>query len=264
MPIADRQGAAVFYEEAGSGDPPLVLVHGVGIHEHLTPQLKHFSLRHRVIAPDLPGYGKSDMPDREYTVAAFADDIAWLCDELELQHPVIVGHSMAGAIAVEVAAARPELPSAIVLLDPIPITPVLEFRERMGPFVQALHGPGFREAVRGFAEGRMFRPTDNPDLRARIIGEMCAVPQQVVAATLTSAMTWNGEQVASQVQVPVLLIQAGDGIPADMARTRQVVPQLELGRTVGAGHFAHLIVADQVNAMIERFLAVSGVMPAAA
>jgi hypothetical protein len=85
----------------------------------------------------------------------------------------------------------------------------------------------------------MFRPTDNPELRARIIDEMCAVPQQVLAATLTSAMTWNGEQVASQVHVPVLLIQAGDGIPADMARTRKIVPQLELGRTVGAGHFAH-------------------------
>jgi pimeloyl-ACP methyl ester carboxylesterase len=171
---------------------------------------------------------------------------------------------MAGAIAIEVAAARPELPSAIVLLDPIPITPVPEFRERMGPFVQALHGPGYREAVRGFAESRMFRPTDNPGLRARIIDEMCAVPQQVVAATLSSAMTWNGEQVASQVQVPVLLIQAGDGIPVDMARTRRIVPQLELGRTVGAGHFAHLIVADQVNSMIERFLAVSDVMPTTA
>jgi pimeloyl-ACP methyl ester carboxylesterase len=151
-----------------------------------------------------------------------------------------------------------------VLLDPIPITPVLEFRERMGPFLQALHGPGYREAVRGFAEGRMFRPTDNPELRARIIDEMCAVPQQVLAATLTRPMTWNGEQVASQVQVPVLLIQAGDGIPADMARTCKVVPQLELGRTVGAGHFAYLIAADQVNSMIERFLAVSGVMPVTA
>lgn len=262
MPIVNRRGAAMFYEDAGSGYPPLVLVHGVGIHEHFTPQLKHFSARHRVIAPDLPGYGNSAAPDRDYTITAFADDIAWLCGELQLKHPVIAGHSMAGAIAVEVAATHPELPSAIVLLDPIPIAPVPEFRERMSPFVQALHGPGFREAIRSFAESRMFRPTDDPDLRAKIIDEMCAAPQQVLAATLTSALTWNGEQAASQVQVPVLLIQAGDGMPADMARTRKIIPQLELGRTVGTGHFAHLMAPGQINTMIERFLTVSGVTAA--
>ena len=89
---------------------------------------------------------------------------------------------MAGAIAVEVAAAHPELPSAIVLLDPIPIAPLQEFRERMGPFVHALNGPGFREALRGFAESRMFTPADDPDLRARVVDQMCAVPQHSAAA----------------------------------------------------------------------------------
>lgn len=255
MPTAFRDGTRIFYQDTGSGDPPLVFVHGLGNHEQFAAQLEHFSPHHRVVAPDLPGYGRSDVPDREYTVTAFADDIAWLCDELGLGHPVIAGHSMAGAIALELAATRPDLPSAIVLLDPIPIVPAPEFLEQTGRFVQALDGPGYQDAIRGFARARMFRPTDDPVVSARLIEEMCAAPQRVVAGTLTSALTWSGEQAASRVQVPVLLIQAGDGIPADLARTREIVSQLEFGRTVGAGHFAHLLAPDQTNSMIESFLA---------
>jgi hypothetical protein len=56
----------------------------------------------------------------------------------------------------------------------------------------------------------------------------------------------------------VLLITYGDGLPVDIARTTELFPQLELGRTVGAGHFAHAIAADQVNAMIARFLVAAG------
>jgi pimeloyl-ACP methyl ester carboxylesterase len=49
-----------------------------------------------------------------------------------------------------------------------------------------------------------------------------------------------------------------------MARTRELLPALELGRTVGAGHFAHLLVPEQVNAMIEQFLATLDVAATAA
>ena len=66
------------------------------------------------------------------------------------------------------------------------------------------------------------------------------------------------------MKAPLLLITAGDGIPSDMARIRELLPAIELGRTVGSGHFAHLLVPDQVDAMIERFLIVSGLTAVAA
>jgi pimeloyl-ACP methyl ester carboxylesterase len=62
------------------------------------------SIVHRVIAADLCGHGASDAPSRKYTVAEFADDLAWLCAELNVQRPVVVGHSMGGVIALELAA----------------------------------------------------------------------------------------------------------------------------------------------------------------
>jgi pimeloyl-ACP methyl ester carboxylesterase len=254
MPTVTRESTRVFYEEAGSGDPPILFVHGIGSHTVFAAQVEYFSRSHRVVAPDLPGFGRSDAPEREYGIAAFADDVAWLCSELDLDRPVIVGHSMAGAVALEVAAARPELPSAIVLLDPIPIVPLPALEAQRGGLAEALAGPAYRKALRGFAEARMFRPTDDPGLRARIVDEMCATPQHVLAPTFASLSRWRGEDAAGRVSVPVLLITAGDGLPTDMARTRELIPQLELGRTVGVGHFPHAMAPDQINAMIADFL----------
>ena len=257
MPAASRQGASLFYEDVGAGDPPVVFLHGIGSHGHFAQQIEHFRGAHRVIAPDLPGFGQSGLGPERRGITDYANDVAWLCDELGVRHPVIIGHSMGGAIAFEIAAARPELPSAIVLLDPIPIVPLPALREQRAALVSALEGPDYVDAFRGFANSRMFRPTDDPELRARLIDEMCATPQHVLVPLFASINEWTGEPLAGRVRCPVLLITAGDGLPADLVRTRELVAGLELGRTVGTGHFAHVFAPAQVNAMIERFLAVS-------
>lgn len=258
MPYVSRAGARLFYEDLGAGDPPIVFVHGIGHHEHFARQIEHFQRNHRVIAPDLAGFGRSELPaGRECRIAEHAADIAWLQDELALRAPIVVGHSMGGAIAFEVAAARPDAVSAIVLLDPIPIVPLAGLREQRAPLLAALAGPDYRDAFRGFVESRMFRPTDDPTVRARIVDDMCATPQHVLEPTFAGITDWTGEQLADQVHCPVLLITTGDGMPADIARTRNLLPGLELGRTIGSGHFVHVFSPEQVNEMIERFLAVS-------
>jgi pimeloyl-ACP methyl ester carboxylesterase len=254
MPTVAYKSVRVFYEDAGAGDPPMLFLHGIGNHTHFGAQVDYFSRCHRVLAPDLPGFGQSDAPEREYGITTFAEDVAWFCDELDLRQPVIVGHSMAAAVALEVAAACPELPSALVLLDSIPIVPLPALHAQRSHLAEALAGPAYREAFRAFAEARMFRPTDDPELRARIIDEMCETPQHVLAPTFASLSQWSGEDIATRVNIPVLLIIAGDGLPADLTRTRELLPQLELGRTVGVGHFGHAIAPDQINAMITRFL----------
>ena len=56
------------------------------------------------LSSDLRGHGRSDVPHQDYTMAAFADDLAWPCTELELTKPVVVGHSMGGNVALKLAA----------------------------------------------------------------------------------------------------------------------------------------------------------------
>ncbi len=62
---------------------------------------------HSVMALDLRGHGRSDKPDQQYTMRVFADDVAWLCAELELTKPILIGHSMGGIISFDLAARYP-------------------------------------------------------------------------------------------------------------------------------------------------------------
>ena len=64
-----RDGIALFYEEAGKGAPPILLVHGLaGDHTFMTPQFEHFRRSHRVVSVDLRGHGQSEQPDRKSVV----------------------------------------------------------------------------------------------------------------------------------------------------------------------------------------------------
>lgn len=254
MPKLQRDGVSLFYEEDGRGDPPVLLVHGWCCdHTYLAPQFERFRRGHRVVAVDLRGHGQSDKPEQGYTMAGFADDLAWLCRQLAIARPVVVGHSMGGVIAMELTARHPDLASAVVLLDS-PVVPPAGRGEAVTGLMQALRAPDYREVAR-LIVGSMFLPTDDQTRRERITEGMSSTPQHVMASALESIFACDTEAAAAACKVAVLAISADD--PAsDFARFRELCPQLTLGQTVGAGHFHQLEVPEQVNAMIERFLAV--------
>jgi pimeloyl-ACP methyl ester carboxylesterase len=252
MKSLERDGVRLCYEEGGSGAEPFVFVHGWCCdHTYFAPQHAHFAAHHRVVSVDQRGFGESDRPDQSYTIEGFADDLAWLCGQLRLERPLIVGHSLGGAVALATAARHPDLPRAIALCDPAVVFPA-GLGEGTRAFVAALAGPGYREAARGFIEGRMFSRFDDPARRAQIVSGMCATPQGVMRSAFEGVLSFDSDAAARACKVPVLLIDAETPI-ADRARFAALCPQLQIGQTVGAGHFHQLEVPDQVNAMLERF-----------
>jgi pimeloyl-ACP methyl ester carboxylesterase len=122
MPYARRGDLSLFYERQGSEDPPLVFVHGWCCdHSFFKPQFEHFQQSHSVTTFDLRGCGRSDQPEGGYDIPTLAGDLAWLCGEIGISGPVIVGHSLGAMIAIELAARYPSVPSAVVADDPGPI-----------------------------------------------------------------------------------------------------------------------------------------------
>src|SRR5258706_12744028 len=105
MQLIEKDGVALAYEDISAGLPPMLLVHGWGgDHASLDAQAEFFANSHRVVSVDLRGHGKTDRPVQDYTMAAVADDLAWLCENLRLIKPIVLGHTVGGSIVLRLSA----------------------------------------------------------------------------------------------------------------------------------------------------------------
>jgi pimeloyl-ACP methyl ester carboxylesterase len=104
-------GGRIAYEVYGEGERTLVLVHGLlmnrHMYDHLAPELA--SRGFRVVTVDMLGHGASDQPVdmRAYSMGAFADQLAGLCDHLELDRPVVGGTSLGANVSLEMTTRHP-------------------------------------------------------------------------------------------------------------------------------------------------------------
>ena len=115
----DLGGLKVAYTERGAGEPALVLSHGLASYLPVwSRNLDALAAHHRVIAIDLPGYGKSDKANFDYSMAFFARVVERVIEKLELGRVVLVGHSMGGQIAITHALRYPGRAEGLVLVAP--------------------------------------------------------------------------------------------------------------------------------------------------
>jgi pimeloyl-ACP methyl ester carboxylesterase len=250
-----RDGVVLAFEDVGHGDPPVVFVHGVACHRGFwASQVKHFSRHHRVLAVDLRGHGDSDAPEQRYTIRGFADDTAWACAQLGIGRPVVAGHSLGGLVALQLAAAYPAQVGAVVLIDSV----LLPAGDRVGlvrQLVAALRTPDAERALRGYFS-TFFGPDEDRTQIDWILEQAVRTPPHVTSSVWEESLrTWDDAGALRRCEVPLLYLDAGTP-NADLARAVELAPQLVIGRTIGSGHFSPLEVPDQINPMLERFLAV--------
>lgn len=108
---------SIHLRRVGTGEP-LLLVHGIGSSEHAwDPVIADLANHRELIAIDLPGYGRSPQDGVAPTVDGFADALADLCTELGMDRPHVAGHSLGGAVALELG--RRGLARSVVAFAPI-------------------------------------------------------------------------------------------------------------------------------------------------
>ena len=107
------------YRAAGEAGPPLILIHGLGASlESWHLNLEALGRHHRVFAPDLVWFGKSDKPAREVTSDFFAEFIVRFMDAVGVLRATLVGNSMGGMVAVKTALEYPQRVKGLVLVSP--------------------------------------------------------------------------------------------------------------------------------------------------
>jgi pimeloyl-ACP methyl ester carboxylesterase len=105
------------WDDSGTG-PPVVLLHAYPVHRSLlTAQREALSASHRVITPDLRGFGASRLGDDEPSLGVMADDVAALLDRLGVARAVVGGVSMGGYVAMALVRRHPDRVSGLLLID---------------------------------------------------------------------------------------------------------------------------------------------------
>lgn len=137
MPFFHDDDLSIHYLERGRGEP-LLLVHGLGCSgADWAFQVAALEHRFRIIVPDLPGSGHSSPPRNEYTIAGFAAALWKLMDHLGIDRPNIVGFSLGGAVALEMATMRPACVPRLGLINSLATYQPRDVRKWLETYVAA-------------------------------------------------------------------------------------------------------------------------------
>jgi pimeloyl-ACP methyl ester carboxylesterase len=245
---ADVNGLHMYYEIQGEGGTPLVLLHG-GV---MTIELTYASLlptltqRHRVIGVDFQAHGRTADIDRDLTYANLASDVVALLDHLGIERAHVIGHSMGGGTAMELAVSHPERLLSVVAIS-IGVRPDGEH-------------PDLADPSKFATSTRMPTEQDFADMAAAYAA-VAPHPERfedLPARSMTSLNGWDGwtdEQLAG-ITAPMLLV-IGDHdftTTAHGAVMHELIPGSQLAILPGTTHMQAPRRADLLVPMLTEFL----------
>jgi pimeloyl-ACP methyl ester carboxylesterase len=187
----DVAGRTVNVVEIGSG-PPIVFVHGLsGSWQNWLEQLPVFARDHRVIAFDLPGFGASEMPAQEISIAGYARWLDALYDAVGIDSAAVVGNSMGGFIGAELAIAFPARVQRLVLVSAAGLTIEHQRDERVLAILRTLDKR--LAAYAGWLGTRSEALTRRPRARRMIFGLVAHRPDLLPAPLIAEQIRGSGK-----------------------------------------------------------------------
>ena len=245
------------YDEAGRGEC-VVLVHGHPFDRTLwEPQLAALRGSFRVLAPDLRGFGGSPVTPGRVLMREYAADIEELLGALGIARAAVVGLSMGGLVAMELAVASPGRYWALGLVATTAEPPSPQDLRTRDARADAAERGGMGVLV-DYMHAGLYGPACPPAVRARVDAMMAAAP----AAGAAAALRGRGRRpdyrpLLAALDLPALVV-AGTADPwSNAAVTAEIVSSLKRPSLVaidGAGHLPNLEAEDEFNEALLSFL----------
>lgn len=261
MSIANIKGTAIGYDDLGNGNA-LVFVHGHPFNRSMwSPQASLFSATHRVIAPDLRGYGESPITAGKVSLEEHAQDIHALLDHLGVEQIVLGGLSMGGQIVLEFYRQFPERVRALMLADTFAQLDTPQVRENRIKTSERI----LREGLRDYAIEvlpKMITPANiesRPAVAAHVLEMMQHTSPEGAAASLRGRIERRDYvPLLPTIAVPTLIVvgREDEFTPvSDAELMHSLIPHATLDVIEGAGHMPNLERPSEFNAVLAHWLA---------
>jgi len=241
---------------AGSGKPVMVLSHGITDNGLCwTAVARKLESDYDLVLYDARGHGLSDKPETGYTLDDHVADLVGLIRRLGVKKPILMGHSMGGAIVASAAARYPDLPRAVILIDPV----FLHGR----PADPAKTAAGFRkwlESLKLKSREQLvaLARKENPQWPEAEYGPWAESKLQVSLNILqTLGSLPDLRELFPKITAPALILKA-DADAAGRKENQKVAALLPRGKLVhvaGAGHSVHRDRPAETMRVLKQFLA---------
>ncbi|MDH7487962.1 MAG: alpha/beta hydrolase [Anaerolineae bacterium] len=258
MPRIRVRDIGLHYEEVGAGEP-LLFIHGLGSSgRDWEMQVPFFASEYRVVVFDLRGHGESDKPRGPYTMPQFAEDTAGLIEALGIAPAHVVGISLGGMIAFQLAIDRPDLVRSLVIVNSGPEFVARTFRERLAVLQRFLvvRLVGMRKMGEILAP-RLFPKPEQGALREMLVERWAANDPRAYRDAMRAIVGWSVADRLGEIDIPTLVVAADEDYTPVSTKEAYVakIPRAELAVIRDARHAVPVERPDEFNAAVGAFLA---------
>jgi 3-oxoadipate enol-lactonase len=257
MPFFRDDELSIHYLERGRGEP-ILMIHGLGSSgADWAFQVAALEQRFRIIIPDLPGSGHSPPPRNEYTIEGFALALWKLMDHLKIATPNIIGFSLGGAVALEMATLRPACVPKLGLINSLATYQPRDLRKWLETYVSAtvVRLLGMPRAACWVA-ARLFPEPWQRAMREHTARALGLVPANTYLGTGLALARWAVLDRIDRLTCRTLLIAAENDF-TPLAEKQELAAKLKAELVVvrGSRHGTPFDSVEATNASLLAFLA---------
>ncbi|BDG02790.1 alpha/beta fold hydrolase [Anaeromyxobacter oryzae] len=258
MPVAHLNGTEIHFRDAGSAKDAVLLLHAFPLNSGMwSRQIAALEKRHRVVAIDYRGLGKSGVAPEATTMDVIAEDVRAVLAHLRIERVAVAGLSMGGYVSFELYRRAPALFRGLVLCDTKAAADTEEGKAMREQFARTTLEKGL-----GWVSDEMIpkllKPSPDPAVAKEVRHLIAAgTPAGVAAAQRGMARRPDSTPTLAKIACPTLVIvgeQDGLTPPAESEKMAKAIPGAKLARIPKAGHLANLENPDAFEAAMVPFL----------
>lgn len=258
MPEVRSNGATLYYEIHGTGQP-LLLIHGLGSSTRdWEYQVPEFSKSYQVITFDLRGHGRSDKPPGPYGIPMFAADAAGLLEALKIGPAHVIGLSLGGAVAFQMAIDTPHRVRTLTVANSTPEYVVRSLKDRIMLWQRLLISRWLGMRILGeVLTRRLFVKPEHAQLRRKFVARWVQNDKRAYLDTLRAMIGWSVVPKLDSIKAPTLIVASEHDYSTVSQQEIHVarIPGAQLVVIPDSRHALPAEKPDEFNRVVLEFLA---------